>query len=213
MELNTKEERNKKLENYYRVHSIIYDWTRWSFLFGREELLNRIPDLPANPRILEIGCGTGKNLAHLEFLFPDAQIYGIDLSEDMIEQASKKVSNGQQVQLINGAYGDSEFQFEPFNLILLSYSLSMLGRQAEPIMEQVYSDLANDGYIAIVDFYTTPFNWFQRWMEINHVDMDGHLLSLLDTYFMPMIQHRKKAYLGLWDYLLYIGRRKPSALL
>lgn len=212
VEQNT-ELRHQKLENYYRLHSAIYDWTRWSFLFGREQLLNNIPGLPNNPRILEVGCGTGKNLASLEYLFPDAQIYGIDLSGDMIHLARKKIQNDQQTELIKGAYGDPQFQFKPFNLILLSYSLTMLGNQAENILDQVYKDLASNGYIAVVDFHDTPFNWFKQWMQVNHVEMDGQLAPLLKKIFIPILNQRKKAYLGVWKYLLFIGRRKPLAYL
>ncbi|MFH5833980.1 class I SAM-dependent methyltransferase [Halalkalibaculum sp. DA384] len=203
--------RNKKIERYYRLHSSIYDWTRWSFLFGREELLNRIPELPPNPRILEIGCGTGTNLTNLEYLFPDALIYGMDLSGDMIRQARTKVDKSRQITLVNGAYGDNKFNFEPFNLILLSYSLSMLGSQAEQIMKQVHRDLTSDGYVAVVDFSDTRFSWFQRWMKLNHVAIDGQLTSLLNRLFIPRLTQHKKAYLGLWRYLLFIGRRRPSA--
>lgn len=200
--------RHRQLEKYYRMHSVIYDWTRWSFLFGREKLLDLIPDLPPNPRILEVGCGTGKNLRNLEYLFPDGDIYGIDLSGDMIRQARKKVYNEQKIQLINGAYGDSLFQFKPFNLILLSYSLSMLGTQTEDIMQQVHTDLAPGGYIAVVDFNDTPIDWFRKWMKVNHVDIDGHLPGLLNKFFSPVKFIERSAYLGLWSYIHFLGRRK-----
>lgn len=200
--------RNEQLKAYYRLHSPIYDWTRWSFLFGREELLNYIPDLPPNPRILEVGCGTGKNLSNLEYLFPDATIYGIDLSEDMIRQARKKLHDDQQIKLIHGAYGEADFKFEPYNLILLSYSLSMLGSQSEDILKQVHADLAPGGYIAVVDFNDTPLNWFRKWMKKNHVNLDDHLPKLLNKFFTPTRFIEQKAYLGMWSYIKFLGRRK-----
>ncbi|MDX1639756.1 MAG: methyltransferase domain-containing protein [Balneolaceae bacterium] len=200
----------KKLERYYRLHSIIYDWTRWSFLFGREELLYHIPDLPPNSRILEVGCGTGKNLITLEYLFPDARIYGIDLSLEMIRRARAKMQDDGQVKLIHGTYGDPRYQFEPFNLILLSYSLSMLGNRIPAILEQVHGDLVTDGYVAVVDFHSTRHRWFRNWMKKNHVRMDGQLEPLLDTCFIPQVCDIEHAYLGLWDYMIYIGRRRSA---
>lgn len=200
--------RTKQLQNYYRLHSAIYDWTRWIFLFGREKILDLVPELPPNPRILEVGCGTGKNLAYMEYLFPDGHLYGIDLSEDMIRQARKKFTQKQPVELIHGAYGSDDFEFKPFNLILLSYSLSMLGPHAEDILQQVHYDLAAGGYIAVVDFNETPFRWFRKWMKVNHVDLDGHLPELLNKYFSQLKFTEHTAYLGFWSYILFLGERK-----
>lgn len=202
---------HKKLEKYYRIHSVFYDLTRWSFLFGRNEILNRIPDLPPNPRILEIGSGTGKNLLKLDYLFPDAQIIGVDLSTDMIEKAQNKIDDHQQIKLIRGTYGQDDLQLKSFNLILLSYSLTMFGSQKDNILQQVYTDLSNDGYVAVVDFFNTPFGWFKKWMKTNHVDVDGHLSSKLENFFLPFVQQKRKAFNGIWSYLMFIGRKRPPS--
>ncbi len=55
------------MRRYYRWQSVIYDLTRWTFLFGRNEMLNRLPirnDLKTM-RLVEVGCGTGRNLKRL----------------------------------------------------------------------------------------------------------------------------------------------------
>jgi S-adenosylmethionine-diacylgycerolhomoserine-N-methlytransferase len=68
------------LERYYRFQSTIYDATRWLFLFGRGSILKEIrARLTGATEIVEIGCGTGRNLAHLARIFPEARITGIDL--------------------------------------------------------------------------------------------------------------------------------------
>lgn len=202
------EKHNEKLEKYYRFHSGIYDWTRWSFLFGREELLNGLPELPPDPRILEIGCGTGKNITHLEYLFADGRIHGIDLSREMIQKAQKKIGNEDHITLIHGAYGEESFNFEPFDLILLSYSLTMLDDRIEQVLQRICSDLRPDGYIAVVDFHSSPFRWFRDWMKANHVDLSGYLPTLLNKFFTPSRQEKHKAYFGLWSYFLFIGRSR-----
>lgn len=44
-----------------------------------------------NPkRILEYGCGTGRNIAYFREHFPDAEIFGVDLSAESIEIASRE---------------------------------------------------------------------------------------------------------------------------
>jgi S-adenosylmethionine-diacylgycerolhomoserine-N-methlytransferase len=45
----------------YRHQRHIYDVTRKYYLFGRDRLIARL-DPPAGGRVLEIGCGTARNL-------------------------------------------------------------------------------------------------------------------------------------------------------
>lgn len=195
-----------KVENYYKYHSRIYDATRWSFLFGRRQILTMLPDLPASPRILEVGCGTGKNIELLEYLFPDAEIYGIDLSSEMLHEAEQKTGGSKQVTLLKGRYGTERFGLEPFDLILLSYSLTMTGDNTETVLQQVLEDLKIDGTIAVVDFHYSPFRWFRRWMGKNHVRMNGQLLPLLKKYFAAESSSVSKAYMGFWKYFTFLGR-------
>jgi S-adenosylmethionine-diacylgycerolhomoserine-N-methlytransferase len=37
--------------------------------------------------------------------------------------------------------------------------------------------------------------------------MDGHLLPLLEEQFEPLRSSVKNAYLGIWEYLLFVGRK------
>lgn len=194
-----------KLEQYYRFHSQIYDLTRWSFLFGRETILDMLPDLPSQPRIMEIGCGTGKNIEHLEYYFPDAHILGVDLSRDMLNIAQNKLKHTNRIALQQAEYGTQSVSGEPFDLILLSYSLTMIGDQTEDVLDQISRDLKPKGHIAVVDFHTSPFGWFKKWMGINHVDLNGHMLPLLQKYFRPVETEIDHAYLGLWSYFLFLG--------
>ena len=196
----------KDIENYYKIHSRIYDATRWSFLFGRKDILNMIPDLPSHPRILEIGCGTGKNIERLEYHFPDATIVGLDLSSEMLNKAEKRLYPSHKVQLKLGRYGSDLFDYDSFDLILLSYSLTMFGQRAEHIFDHLTKDLKDDGYLAVVDFDTSPLAWFRHWMNINHVDFSGELLPQLKQHFEPSELKVKKAYLGMWTYFQFIGR-------
>ena len=64
---------NSRLAGYYRLHSKIYDSTRWSFLHGRWALVELLAAQGRPNRILEVGCGTGTNLLHLARLFPELE--------------------------------------------------------------------------------------------------------------------------------------------
>ena len=71
------------------MHAKIYDLTRWTFLFGREALMRRLAAILNPERLLEVGCGTGKNLLELGRLFPGARSRGVESSAPMLTRAQK----------------------------------------------------------------------------------------------------------------------------
>lgn len=206
----TKELHQKKIDRYYRFHSLIYDATRWSFLFGRDKLLEMIPDLPSSPRILEVGCGTGHNIKQLQKHYPKAKIAGIDLSQHMLKRANSKLEDSNSIHLHNRRYGLDGPNFDSFDLILCSYSLTMCGDGLESIFNQISADLKPSGYIAIVDFHHSPYRWFRRWMSKNHVNLSRKILAKLKHRYQPVKREVNDAYLGLWSYFLFIGQNQPS---
>jgi S-adenosylmethionine-diacylgycerolhomoserine-N-methlytransferase len=201
------------LERYYRVHSHIYDATRWSFLFGRTALIREISHHIRPGRILEIGCGTGKNLVSLARQFPDAHITGMDLSKDMLERAAGKFSGrqGRRPTLICSNYSQPlHHTAPPYDLIVFSYTLSMINPGFRQAMGNARVDLAPGGMIAVVDFNDSPADWFKSWMKLNHVRMDGHLLPELTGLFEPAHQTVMKAYCGFWRYFIFLGVKKEN---
>jgi len=124
----------------------------------------------------------------------------------MLEVARKKLGTSDHIRFLNAEYGDENLDEKPFDMILFSYSLTMFDDPAEDIFEQISRDLKPNGYIAVVDFNTSPYRWFRRWMSVNHVDLNGHLLPLLKKYFNPLEIEVNPAYLGLWSYFHFLGK-------
>jgi len=197
------------IEGYYRWHARIYDATRWSFLFGREAVLHRVAaDGPAPTRILEIGCGTGRNLLSLARRFPKAGITGVDLSAAMLAVAARKSAPyGPRVRLVQQAYNAPLGATAGFDLVLCSYALSMFNPGFEAAIAAAERDLVPGGRFALVDFHATQVRGFARWMGVNHVRMDGQLRPILRRTFPPAIDELRNAYGGVWEYLIYVGRR------
>ncbi len=199
------------IEKYYRFHAHIYDITRWSFLFGRTAILREVSMVARPTRILEVGCGTGKNLLNLCRYFPDAQVTGVDLSESMLDVAFHKTASlGTRVRLIHGSY-DRTFQSRhPFDMILFSYALTMFDSGFSEAITTAYRDLSPGGHIAVVDFHDTHFGAFERWMGMNHVRMNGQLHQQLTTQFHPRSDRILDAYGGIWRYLLFVGQKQAE---
>ena len=156
-------------------------------------------------RILEVGCGTGKNLVHFAKAFPHAHITGLDLSKDMMEQARKKTVEFQgRITMVQQPYSEP-FQPGGFDIVMFSYSLTMMQQEWGTALESAAADLSPKGRVAVVDFHDTPVPAFRSWMAINHVRLQGHLLPKLNDLFTPQYSRLGTGYLGLWRYLTFIG--------
>jgi S-adenosylmethionine-diacylgycerolhomoserine-N-methlytransferase len=199
------------LKNYYRLHAPIYDATRWAFLFGRSRLIAAVADRirPTPKRILEVGCGTGRNLVALAKAFPHAEIVGCDLSEAMIARAQKRLnrslSSEARKKIVLRAIDVSEIKPKQFDLIVCSYMLSMTGDALDGILRHLRKCLTVQGTMAIVDFEDTRWPWFASWMRRNHVQMNGELARLLQQFVHVHVRERHSGF-GLWRWLLWVGR-------
>jgi len=194
------------VESYYRLHSRFYDATRWAFLFGRGDLLDRIRERIVPERVLEVGCGTGTNLRKLVELFPNAKLTGVDLSPEMLGKAERKLSHwSDRVRLVHGAFPAVPEQKEEFDLVLFSYSLSMIHPGWKEAIAAAFSRLRDGGCVAVVDFHDTPLRWFHRWMELNHVRLGRYLLEELQRKAASGDTRVRKAFQGTWRYFTFLS--------
>ncbi len=200
------------LERYYQWHARIYDATRWSFLFGRTVLVERVAALQTPTAVLEIGCGTGRNLARLARRFPQARLTGLDLSGDMLARARRGLEPfGDQIELLHQTYTQPLHDEPRFDLIVFSYCLSMIDPGWEQVIASARLDLRPHGLIAVVDFHDSGWPAFRRWMGVNHVRMEGHLLPELRARFQPLDSAVHRAYGGLWRYFHFVGASGASS--
>lgn len=199
------------MNKYYSYQSKIYDATRWSFLFGRRKVLKELKKrLPQAQNIIEIGCGTGINLQELIKIYPNTHIWGIEGTNDMYKIAQKRLnSKGLKANLIKTAYKkDHDLALPMMDAVIFSYVLTMINPYYKEVIEQAYQDLAPGGRIVIVDFHFTNSKSFGKWMEVNHVVMQGQLLPILQNLFETEYLEIKPAYQGLWSYFKFIGIKK-----
>lgn len=194
----------KDIESYYRFHSKFYDLTRWAFLFGRNSLKTHFPELPEHARILDLGCGTGKHLYQLRKKYLDAEIIGLDQSEEMLQLVNRLIVDS--VGLINEKYSPDSFQKNSFDLILCSYSLTMF-EDIDEAIQNIKVHLKPAGVLLVVDFDSTPFAWFRKWMKKNHVSFGPNLFKLLEECFDVEFKYTRKAYFGLYSYSVFLGKK------
>jgi S-adenosylmethionine-diacylgycerolhomoserine-N-methlytransferase len=142
------------MDSVYKGQRHIYDLTRKYYLFGRDTL---IAGLDARPgmRVLEVACGTGRNLAKIKAKWPGVQLYGLDISEEMLKNARRAL--GPEARLGQGdacAFSPAQLFGEKvagFERIVLSYSLSMIP-DWEGALDHAAAHLAPGGELHVVDF-------------------------------------------------------------
>lgn len=145
------------MDAIYRYQRYIYDASRKFYLLGRDRV---IADLAAPPggTILEVGCGTGRNLILAARRYPTAQCFGFDISEMMLETARANIAKAGLSDRISVAQGDASnfsakalFGHDHFDRVFISYALSMIPpwRDAVPA---ALNAVAAGGSLHIVDF-------------------------------------------------------------
>ncbi|MCU0446277.1 MAG: class I SAM-dependent methyltransferase [Microscillaceae bacterium] len=206
----TKEVQVKDMQSYYQFQAKIYDATRWTFLYGRNAILKKIPfERDAPLQILEVGCGTGTNLIKLAQMFPNATILGLDVSGDMLKVAETKLAPYKnRVTLIEKPYEKGTEYNGRFDVILFSYALTMINPQWTELVEQAPNDLKDKGVVAVVDFHDANFEFYRGFMRNNHVKLNGHILPVLEKSFDTKLSKVKPGFLNVWQYMLYVGGKK-----
>ena len=145
------------MDAIYRTQRHFYDLTRKYYLLGRDRLIRHLSP-PPRGSVLEIGCGTGRNLIVAARTWPDARFFGIDISEAMLETARAKVAKAGLSDRITLAQGDATafdasalFGIPAFDRVFQSYTLSMIPDWRGAIREAA-AKLAPGGQLDIVDF-------------------------------------------------------------
>lgn len=147
------------MDGMYRHQRYIYDLTRRYYLFGRDTMIAEL-DPPAGGTILEVGCGTARNLLHAARRYPRARFYGLDVSEEMLKTARAAIERGPFRDRIEIAQADATtfsatdlFGIADIDRIFISYALSMIPPW-QAVIDRAVSQLAPTGELHIVDFGT-----------------------------------------------------------
>ncbi len=101
-----------------------------------EKLLSWIPD-DFKGRLLDVPVGTGVFTSKKYQRLENAEIVGLDYSEDMLEKATVRFKNSSNVELMQGDVGHLKFEDNSFDLVL-----SMNGFHAFPDKKSAFSEIS-----------------------------------------------------------------------
>jgi S-adenosylmethionine-diacylgycerolhomoserine-N-methlytransferase len=183
----------ERMDAVYRYQRHIYDVSRKYFLLGRDHLIASLLP-PAQGHILEIGCGTARNLIATARAYPTTTCYGLDISRQMLATARVNVERADLADRIVLALADASgfdaeglFDRPAFDRVFFSYSLSMMPPW-RAALDQAARAVARGGRLQIVDFGQQERlpAWFKQllfaWLDRFHVAPRADLekaLSLL----------------------------------
>lgn len=100
---------------------------------GTKFILKSLPSLEKK-RILDIGCGNGKDMLLLESLGA-SQVYGLDPSAFMVAQAKKTIVKSENVVL--GSIEETNFEDESFDIAIARFSVHHLSS-----LEKAYNEIS-----------------------------------------------------------------------
>jgi S-adenosylmethionine-diacylgycerolhomoserine-N-methlytransferase len=178
------------MNRVYRLQRHVYDATRKYYLLGRDDLIAGLKPLPGAD-VLELGCGTGRNLVLAARRYPQVKLHGLDISSEMLATASRSVKkHGLSERVTLGAGDASAFDAKAlfgktgFDRIFMSYAISMIPPWQATLRKSI--DLLNPGgSLHIVDFGQQEElprvfkSALHRWLREFHVTPNAGLKRFL----------------------------------
>ncbi len=173
----------QRLADFYAPQAARYDAFRARLLHGRGDLIAAL-EIPAGASVVDLGCGTGSNLAMLDQTRPIAalgQVYLVDLCPPLLAVARARSGALANVAVIEA----DATNWQPpraVDRVFLSYSLTMMP-DWQAVLANAWSMLAPGGRLGIVDFHL-PVGGFgneiwRRWFAHDGVHLSSQHLPTL----------------------------------
>jgi ubiquinone/menaquinone biosynthesis C-methylase UbiE len=130
---------------------VFFEWLFWLPRGIRSRAVARL-ELKPGDHVLEVGCGTGRNLAPLvQAVGPEGEVYGVDLSEGMLAEARKlrARSGWGNVRLIRSDASAYTVP-APVDGVIFSLSYAVIPHHREAL-EYAWDQLRPGGHLVIMD--------------------------------------------------------------
>ena len=144
--------RYDRLAPWYRL----FEWTLWLPRGIRSRAVRKL-ELQHGDTVLEVGCGTGRNLPYLKAgVGSSGHIFGVDPSEKMLSRAWTLCRRRGWTNVTLARADALDFRApRPLNAVLFSLSYSVM-QNRERILNHAWSQLRAGGRVVIVDGKTMP---------------------------------------------------------
>ncbi|GEM_PF-3590206 len=160
-----------------------------------EWCLRQFPELPMPSRIMDLGCGTGKQiLLFSPLISPRSQIWGLDLSGESLQRLTKKYSAKAELKLLEGSFDQLEsfpdLHDEQFDLIYGSYALYYT-HDLPRLVTHIYRFLKPGGIFWVIAPYTGTNDEFLRIIRKYH-EVEAFMDYVFDQFHVEVIEMGEK---------------------
>jgi len=151
-----------------------------------EKMFRLLPGLPPDPKILDIGCGSGKQTLVLARLAPDAQVTAVDIFQpvlDTLDTRARKASVADRIKTVRASMDSLPFPPGSFDLIWAEGSIFVIGVEAGIAAWKKF--IRPGGFLAFTEacwFVDAPSDevrgfWEQCYPQIRSVEETRALIS------------------------------------
>lgn len=151
-----------KVETAYDVSAETYDDAMGSLMVSSTNLLIRNLQIPENPTVLDVGCGTGISTFELmKKVQGKGKFYGIDISPKMIYSAKARAKSlgYTNVEFRKGDAEQLDFPESGFDLIISNQAFHWFPDK-EKALKEMFRVLKNGGQVAL---------GFQGWLTFKEM--------------------------------------------
>jgi ubiquinone/menaquinone biosynthesis C-methylase UbiE len=169
---------------YNRLASI-YVFFEWLFWIPRGIRPRAVKQLNLKPgdRVLDVGCGTGRNLPYLSrAVQPDGWVYGVDISEGMLAKAGEACDKNGWKNVILICSDAAEYELpEAVDGAIFSLSYATM-RHRKQVLRHAWEQIKPGGRLVMLDSrflsgllwrLTYPlFSWILKLTVLGNPDVD-----------------------------------------
>lgn len=162
--------KNKEKEgiaNHYQIMKKKFSrWARFYDLiefFPQAKRLRKVvvDSIDKDGNILDLCCGTGTVAIRIAKSRPLSNVFGLDLSIEMLRVARKKSEGLKNIFFFGGMAQKISFPESYFDFVIISFSLHEMPKQMRnTALKETFRTLKNRGKIIILDLRKV-YNWFK----------------------------------------------------
>lgn len=146
----------EKMSDFFEARLDRYDKHMMTAIESADEFYpftaKQLPTIE-DSHMLDLGCGTGLELAEYYKLCPSANVTGIDLSQGMLSELKRKFAD-KDLKLIHGSYFDVPLGENVFDAAVSVESLHHFTKLEKiPLYSKLRVALKENGYFILTDYF------------------------------------------------------------
>ena len=152
---NNSQNKKNQVKQMFNKIADQYDFLNRFLTFGIDNIWRKIAvkKIKNNPKnVLDIATGTA-DLAIITAKYTNAEIIGLDISDQMLKVGKEKITNknlNSRIKLINGDAENLSFNNETFDAITVGFGVRNF-ENLEKGLNEIYRVIKEGGYVAILE--------------------------------------------------------------